>query len=142
MEYFVDRELQRARRRKYEIQRILLAALLITIGWLATARADTGALPRASGSVDAAGAPTAQSAPSDPHVNAGASPTIPDVTVTAPTLPADQELAGDSLEQFILHHATTHYVNISTLGNLARWRGGMQSICPITEGPPLDTTPS
>jgi hypothetical protein len=43
-------------------------------------------------------------------------------------------LAGNSLEEFILHHATTHYVNTSTTGNLARWRGGRQSICPQTEG--------
>jgi hypothetical protein len=134
MEYFVDRELPRARREKFEIQRIVLAALVITIGWLATARADTGALPRAGDPVDAAGAPAAQSAQSDPYVNAGASPKSPDVTVTAPTLPTDQELAGHSLEEFILHHATTHYVNTSTTGNLTRWRGGRQSICPFTEG--------
>jgi hypothetical protein len=118
MEYFFDRELPTARRSKYKIQRIVLAAFVITIGWLATARPDIGA----------------QSARSDPHVNAGASPVIPDVTVTAPTPPTDQELAGHSLEEFILHHATTHYANISTAGNLARWRGGMQSVCPLTAG--------
>jgi len=101
MEHFFDRELPMARRRKYEIQRIVLAALVITIGWLATARA---------------------------------SPEIPDVTVTAPAPPTDQELAGHSLEDFILHHATVHYVNTSTARNLARWRGGRQSICPSTEG--------
>jgi hypothetical protein len=134
MKYFFDRELPTARRRKYEIQRIVLAALVITIGWLATAHADIGALPRAGGSVDAASTPAAQSAQSDPRVNAGASPEILDVTVTAPTPPTDQELAGPSLEEFILHHATVHYVNISTAGNLARWRGGRQSICPLTEG--------
>jgi hypothetical protein len=38
------------------------------------------------------------------------------------------------LDEFILHHATTHYVNTTTTGNLARWRGGRQSICPQTEG--------
>ena len=107
MEYFFDRELPTARRSKYKIQRIVLAAFVITIGWLAAARADIGA----------------QSAKGDPHVNAGASPVIPDVTVAAPTPPTEQELAGHSLEEFILHHATTHYVNISTTGNLARWRG-------------------
>jgi hypothetical protein len=65
---------------------------------------------------------------------AHASPEIGDVNVTAPTRPTEQELAGHSLEEFILHHATTHYVNTSTTGNLARWRGGRQSICPLTEG--------
>src|SRR5258708_5229118 len=66
MEYLFDRELPMARRRKYEIQRIILAAFVITIGWLATARAD-----------------------------------VPDVTVTAPTPPTDQELAGHSLYVYV-----------------------------------------
>jgi hypothetical protein len=134
MEYSFDRELPMARRRKYEIQRIALAAIVMTIGWLATARADIRALPSAGGSVDAASTPAAQSAQSDPHVNAGASPQIGAVTVTAPSPPTDQELAGHSLEEFVLHHATTHYVNTTTTGDLARWRGGRQSICPLTEG--------
>ena len=56
------------------------------------------------------------------------------VGVIAPPPPTAQELAGDSVSQFILHHATTHYVNTSTTGNLARWRGGRQSICPETIG--------
>jgi hypothetical protein len=134
MEYLLDRELPRAHRREYGIQRLVLTALLMTIGWLATAHADTGALPRAGGSVDAAGAPAAQSAQGDPHVIAGASPKSLDATVTPPAPPTDQELAGDSLENFILHHATTHFVDSNTTGNLMRWRGGRQSICPITEG--------
>jgi hypothetical protein len=133
MEYFYDRELPMARRRKYEIRRIVLAALVITIGWLATVRAGMGdALAGSSGEV--ANAPAAQSAQSDPHVNSEPSPDLPDVTVFAPRLPTDQELAGHSLEEFVLHHATTHYVDIGTTGNLARWRGGKQSICPLTEG--------
>jgi hypothetical protein len=134
MTHFFDRELPMARRRKYEIQRIVLAAFVITIGWLATARADIGALPQAGGSIDAASMPAAQSAQSEPHVNAGASPEISDVTVTAPTPPTDQQLAGNSLYEFIAHHATTHSGNSTTDRNLARWRGGMQSICPLTEG--------
>jgi hypothetical protein len=134
MEYFFDRKLTITRRRKYEIHRIVLAAFGLAIGWFATAHADAGALPSAGGAVDAAGTPAAQSAQSDPHVNAGASPGIPDVTVTAPGLPTDQELAGESLQEFILHHATTHYGNTTTTCNLARWRGGRQSICPFTEG--------
>jgi hypothetical protein len=136
MKYFFDRELPMAGRQKYEIQRIVLAAFVITIGSLATARADIGALPQAGGSVDAASMPAAQSAQSEPHVNAGASPEISDVTVTVPTPPTDQQLVGNSLYEFIVHHATTHYGNSSTARNLARWRGGMQSICPSTEGLP------
>jgi hypothetical protein len=101
MEHFFDRELPMARRKKYAIRRIVLAAFVITIGW---------------------------------HVNAGASPETPDVTVTAPTPPTNQELAGNSVDEFVLHHATTHYVNTSTAGNLAFWRGGLQSICPQTVG--------
>jgi hypothetical protein len=59
---------------------------------------------------------------------------MPDVNVIASHPPTDQELAGDSTAEFVLHHATTHFVNISTTRNLARWRGGRQSICPLTEG--------
>jgi hypothetical protein len=84
--------------------RFALAACVIATGWLATARAGTD------------------------------STEIPDATVTAPAPPSDQELAGHSLEQFVSHHATVHYVNTGTIGNLARWRGGKQSICPQTEG--------
>jgi len=108
--------------------------LVITIGWLAT-----------GGSVDATGASAAQSAPTDPFshtglpsiahdVNASTPPETPDVTVTTPNPPTEQELAGDSLYQFIVHHGTTHYVTTPTTRNLARWRGGKQSICPLTVG--------
>jgi hypothetical protein len=114
MEYFFDRELPTARRRKYEIQ--VLAALVMTIGWVAAARAEVSDPQTA------------------PHVNASASPDTYDATVTAPTPPTGQELAGNSLDEFILHHATTHFVDTTTAGNLARWRGGKQSICPVTEG--------
>jgi hypothetical protein len=82
------------------LQRIILAAFVMTIGSVATARAEE----------------------------------IGDVTVKAPTPPTDQELAGNSLDEFIVHHATTHFVDTTTTGNLARWRGGRQSICPLTEG--------
>jgi hypothetical protein len=105
--------------------------LLITIGGL--------------GSVYAASMPAAQPTqnealshtglPSIAHdVNASTPPAIADVTVTTPSPPAEQELAGDSLYQFIVHHATTHYVTTPTTRNLARWRGGKQSICPLTIG--------
>ena len=33
-----------------------------------------------------------------------------------------------------MHHATVHYVSTATGGNLARWHGGKQSICPKTAG--------
>jgi hypothetical protein len=82
------------------LQRIVLAAFVMTIGSIATARAEE----------------------------------IGDVTVKAPTPPTDQELAGNGLDEFIVHHATTHFVDTTTTGNLARWRGGRQSICPLTEG--------
>jgi hypothetical protein len=71
---------------------------------------------------------------SHPQDDGGGVSEMPDVTVIASHPPTDQELAGSSLDQFILHHATTHYVNTSTTGNLARWRGEMQSICPQTVG--------
>jgi hypothetical protein len=134
MECLLDREPPMARRNSYEIQRIIFAALVITIGWVATARANIGDPPRTGGSPDAASTSAAQSVQSDPHENASASPEIPDVTVKAPTPPTDQELAGDSLYPFIVHHATVHFVNTGTSHNLARWRGGIQSICPLTVG--------
>jgi hypothetical protein len=87
MEYLVDRR----------IQRIVLAACVMSMGWLATARADTGAPP----AVGAAG---------------------------------DQQSAGHGLYEFIVHHATVPFVNTGMTGNLARWRGGKQSICPVTAG--------
>jgi hypothetical protein len=61
-------------------------------------------------------------------------PEIPAVTVTAPRPPTDEELAGDSLSQFIVHHATVHYFNTGVTGRLANWIGGKRSICPLTKG--------
>jgi hypothetical protein len=100
------------------------AAVVITIGWLATART----LARTD-AVSHSGLPSILHA-----VNASTSPEIPHLTVTTPSPPTEQELAGDSLYQFIVHHATTHYVTTATTRNLARWRGGKQSICPLTVG--------
>jgi hypothetical protein len=87
----------------------------------------------------AGAAPTvaaAKPAQPDPNAAAGAGSDIPDVTVTAPRPPADQELAGDSLYQFIVHHATTPYsASMAVRGSLTRWRGGRsETICPQTEG--------
>ena len=61
-------------------------------------------------------------------------PEIPDVTVTAARPPTDEELAGNSLPQFVIHHATVRYFNTGVTGSLARWRGGKQSICLATDG--------
>jgi len=55
-------------------------------------------------------------------------------TVTTPSPPTEQELEGDSLYRFVMHHATTPYLSTPTAPNLARWRGGKQSICPMTAG--------
>jgi hypothetical protein len=63
-----------------------------------------------------------------------ATPQFPDVAVKDPAPPTSQELTGPGLEDFILHHATTHFIDTSTTGNLSRWRGGLQSICPVTAG--------
>jgi len=107
------------------MRRIVLAVVVVTIGWLATTRAPA-AQPDL---ISHTGLPPI---PSD--LNAGTSPEIPDVTVRPPTPPTGQELGGDSLRQFIMHHATVLYVSTGTTRNLARWRGGKQSICPLTIG--------
>jgi hypothetical protein len=93
-----------------------------------------GSLAGADGTGAVAKMPLPKSGESHSRDDASAAPEMPDVTVIAHRPPTDQELAGDSLEEFILHHATTHYVETSTTRDLARWRGGMQSICPITGG--------
>jgi hypothetical protein len=58
------------------------------------------------------------------------------VNVFAPSPATDAELAGDSVYQFILHHATTPYTNgQGAVGSLTRWRGGRpETICPQTLG--------
>jgi hypothetical protein len=86
-----------------------------------------------SGGVGAA-ARTPESKPPQPDPVTKDSVEIPDVTVTAPRPPTDEELAGDSLPEFVIHHATVRYFNTGVTGNLARWRGGKQSICPTTDG--------
>jgi hypothetical protein len=80
--------------------------------------------------------PAAKPAQPDPDANASASAEIPDVTVTAPRPPTDEELAGGSLHQFIVHHATVGNLNTSGMlpRNLPHWLGGKRSICPLTVG--------
>jgi secretin/TonB-like protein len=122
--------------------RAALSALLLGTGLeFSRVGPETVAIRRASilptlpgGTLRATGTPAVQASQPQPHVNAGTSPEVPDVSITNPTPPTEQELAGDSLYQFITHHATVHYVSTPTTRNLARWRGGKQSICPLTVG--------
>jgi hypothetical protein len=102
----------------------IIVAAALSIGWSATAAAQT---PRTD-SVSHTGLP-----PVLADSNTAASP-AQDVSVTTPPAPSGEQLAGDSLYQFVMHHATVHYVNSATARNLARWRGGKQSICPLTVG--------
>jgi hypothetical protein len=127
---------------------VLIAVFVATMAWQAMARADdrvVGATPVAIGTDPAIRAPARAGRSADatkieaitlpqPGHNAGASPEIGDVTVTFPAPPTNQELAGNGLHQFVENHATVHYENTGTTGNLAHWRGGKQSICPQTEG--------
>jgi hypothetical protein len=85
------------------------------------------------GSGATARTPEAKSAQTSPNVTANP-PEIPNVTVMAPRPPTDEELAGDSLSQFVAHHATVHYFNTGVTGGHARWLGAKRSICPLTKG--------
>ena len=138
MSYLFDRELPMARGSNPAIRWSVFAASVVAIGWLSTARADIGDAAHAGGSIGGAGVvadtTAAQSAQIDSQVNASTVPNIPDVSVTEPAPLTAQDLTSGSLYQFIVHHATTHFVNYGTTGNLARWRGGLQSICPVTLG--------
>jgi hypothetical protein len=92
-----------------------------------------GALPLPSGARAAPAAPAPSSAQPNPVANE--TPEIPGITVTAPRPPTEEELAGDSLHQFVVDHATVQYVYVNGRSrDLARWRGGKQSICPRTFG--------
>jgi hypothetical protein len=105
-------------RRNSSLPSVRFPAFLLIIACLATAHAQTPVNPaqRAAAVIPSAASET----------NAA--------IIAIPTAPSDQELAGDSLREFILHHATTHYAINNTTGNLSRWRGGLQSICPMAEG--------
>jgi len=101
----------------------------------ASAGPAIGAITHAGGPDAVATVPAAKPSQPDAGANVGASPEFPGVTVMAPRPPTEQELAGDSVYQFIVHHATAHYVNLGVKGNLARWRGGRPgTICPSTLG--------
>ena len=62
-----------------------------------------------------------------PEVAAGVPPTIPEVTVTAPKPPDPQQIAGESVPNFIQKHAKPALLT----GQLGRW---LTQICPRTEG--------
>lgn len=69
--------------------------------------------------------------------NSSATTQSPAVTVIAPPRPTADQLAGDSLFQFIVHHGSTHYSVAAGIitGGLLRWRGGRaETICPATAG--------
>lgn len=110
-------------------RQIVLALVVMTIGWLGTANTAAAQSAR-SDAISHAGLPSISS-----DLNAGTSPEIPAAAVVTPASPTERQLAGDSLPQFIAHHATVRYVSTGTTRNLARWRGGKQSICPLTVGP-------
>ncbi len=98
------------------LPRLLLAGL-ITASGLETVCANNA---------DAPGA--------DPRAVANVLPQLDEAAIPPPAPPTDEQLADDAVYQFIVHHATVHYVNTGVTGNLARWRGGRQSICPQTIG--------
>jgi hypothetical protein len=80
--------------------------------------------------------PAAKPAQPDPNANAIESAEIPDVTVTAPRPPTDEELTGDGLHQFIKHHATADNLGFryDVRRDVSHWLGGKRSICPLTVG--------
>lgn len=108
------------------LRRVVLVAVVTTIGSLVTAHAPAA---QPADPLSHAGLPSIAHA-----ADTGTSPEIPNVTVVTPPPPTGQELAGGSLYHFIEHHATVRYVSTGTTRNLARWRGGKQSICPLTVG--------
>ncbi len=100
----------------------------------ATVGSMLGVLPPAGAARLAPGDPSPSSVPPAPDP-ATETPEMPAIAVTTPMPPTEQELAGDSLHQFIVHHATVQYVYVNGVSrDLARWRGGVQSICPRTFG--------
>lgn len=121
----MDRSFGRVR---HQCRPVVVAAFVIAMGCLAAERAPAAGLMRTD-PISHIGLPSIAK-----NANASTSTESPDVTVSIPSPPTEPELAGDSLYQFIVHHATVRYVTTGTTRNLARWRGGKQSICPLTVG--------
>jgi hypothetical protein len=128
------------------VTRLMLVAMgmLLQGTGLAYSQAGTVAISAAEpvfGTLARMGAPQGAGRPSlgtSSQASAGVTPfqqaKLPDIAVTAAGPPTAEELAGNSLSQFIDHHATTHNFSNPIKGNLGHWRGGMQSICPATTG--------
>ncbi len=108
-----------------------VGATTVAIG--ALSKPTTAASTHTGGSGVAARTP--ESTP-QPNPNVADPSEIPDITVTAPRPPTAEELAGDSLHQFIKHHATAGNLNLTDniLRKVPRWIGGRRSICPVTIG--------
>jgi hypothetical protein len=104
---------------EYRNLRVLWPALAVLVVWSAATRAEpVGTTP----SVPPAAASNTR---------------LPDVTVITPGPPSAQELDGDSLFQFIVHHGSTEYpaAAAASTGGLLRWRGGRpETVCPETLG--------
>ncbi|HEY6620213.1 MAG TPA: STN domain-containing protein [Steroidobacteraceae bacterium] len=101
---------------------------------IAAAEPAFGTLAR-MGAPNGAGRPSVDtSAPATPNATPFPQTELPEITVTAAGPPTNEELAGNSLSQFVDHHATTHNFADPVSRNLGRWRGGLQSICPVTTG--------
>ena len=109
-----------------------VGATTVAIGTLP--KPAIAAATRTGGSGVAARTPEATSP--QPNPNVANPPEIPDITVTAPRPPTAEELAGDSLHQFIKHHATAGNLGLTDdlLRNVPLWLGGRRSICPLTIG--------
>jgi hypothetical protein len=87
------------------------------------------------GAPNGAGRPSLGTSPqATPSVAPVRQTELPEITVTAAALPTNEELAGNSISQFVDHHATTHDFTNPVSRNLGRWRGGMQSICAASTG--------
>jgi hypothetical protein len=100
---------------------------------IAAAGPQFGTLAR-MGALNGAGRPLAGT-PLSPTANAAtAQGEVPELAVIAGRPPTDEELAGNSVSQFVDHHATTHNFTSPVMRNLGRWRGDQQSICAATSG--------
>jgi hypothetical protein len=100
---------------------------------IAAAGPTFGTLAR-MGAPNGAGRPSLGTSPQASNVLRVPQTELPEITVTAAALPTAEELAGNSLGQFVDHHATTHNFTNPVSRNLGRWRGGLQSICAASTG--------
>ena len=120
---------------------LLLQGTGLTYSQAGTGTVAIAAAAPAFGTLARMGAPNGAGRPSvdtSPQATSNITPVgqteLPEIAVTAARPPTDEELAGNSLSQFVDHHATTHNFTTPVSRNLARWRTGMQSICPATTG--------